>query len=175
VRSIRLIATVALALSVAPAAAAAASVDAEVLSVYEGSGSIPACKFTAAQLSHALHGIDTFDAVYFQDFPNAIKNALAARASGACSPALPAAASTTAVARAPLPDIPVTASTDGSIPVPMLLLAVFAILSAFGAAAVWLLRRTDLPWAAGARHSVAEAGYRLGGAWAELTDRRRSR
>jgi hypothetical protein len=172
VRRIRLFAVVALALPVAPSAAAAASIDAKILSAYEATGSVPACRFTTAQLSHALRNIDTFDAVYFSDFPNAIKNAIDGRAAGACSPAAPAAASGPA-ARAPIPQIPVTASTDGAIPAPMLLLALVAILGGLGAGAAWLFRRSDAPWAAVARHALAEAGYRLGGAWAELTHRRR--
>jgi hypothetical protein len=160
-----------LAAALAPAAAAASNADGTILSAYESTGSVPACRFSAAQLSHALRDIDTFDAVYFQDFPNAIKNALNARASGDCSVAVPTASNGPAT-RAPVPNIPVTASTDGSIPAPMLLLALFAILCALGAGGAWLLRRTDAPWAAAARHSLAEAGYRLGGAWAELTHRR---
>jgi hypothetical protein len=188
VRSIRIIASAALAtLSVAavPAAATAASVDAQVLAVYESTGSIPPCQFSAAELSHTLHGIDTFDLVYFADFPNAIKAALDQRASGACSGAAPTAGSgaaptagsgatptagSGATARVPLPQIPVTAATDGSLPVPMLLLALFAILCALGVAAAWLVRRTDPPWAAASRHSLAEAGYQLGGAWSRLSD-----
>jgi hypothetical protein len=172
VRRIRFIAAVALALSVAPSAAAATSVDAKILLAYEATGSIPACRFTTAQLSHALRNIDTFDAVYFSDFPDAIKSALDGRATGACSPAAPVAANGPA-AHAPIPQIPVTASTDGSIPGPMLLLALFGILGGLGAGAAWLLRRADAQWAVVARHALAEAGYRLGGAWAELTHRRR--
>jgi hypothetical protein len=175
VRRIRIITAAALALSVAPVAAIAATttnVDAQILSVYEGTGTVPACRFSPAQLSHALRSIDTFDAVYFTDFPNAIKNALDLRASGNCTAAVPAAGGG-AAARASLPDIPVTASTDGSIPAPMLLLALFAALCALGGAGAWVLRRSDRAWAATARHSLAEAGYRLGGAWAELTQRRR--
>lgn len=161
-------------LTPAPAVAAGTNADAKILSVYEGSGSIPPCMFSAAELSHALRSIDTFDAVYFQDFPNAIKNALGQRASGNCSVTVPAAGGGPA-AHAPVPNIAVTASTDGSIPAPMLLLALFAILCALGVAGAWLLNRTDARWAAGARHSLAEAGERLGGAWAELTNRRGSR
>jgi hypothetical protein len=174
VRGVRLTVAVLSAALLTAMPAAAESVDARILSVYETTGSISGCSFTTAQLSHALHNIDTFDAVYFSDFPNAIKNALDIRASGDCSVATRAAGGGEA-ARAPLPDIPLTASTDGSIPAPMLLLALFAILCALGAGAAWLLRRADAPWAAAARHSLAEAGYRLGGAWAELTSRRRSR
>jgi hypothetical protein len=162
------IASVAFALA-APAAGAKGQ---SVLSVYENTGTIPSCEFSAAQLAHALHGLGTYDLVYFQDFPNAIDTALAARASGACSGARKVA-NTSAAARAPLPDISVTASTSGSIPLPILLLALIAALCAVGAAGSWLLRRSDPAWAASARHSMSEAGYRLGGAWARLTDRRR--
>jgi hypothetical protein len=142
--------------------------------VYQSTGTIPPCESSAAQLSSALHRIDTFDAVYFADFPNAIKAALASRAGGACStPRRHAAPSS--VVDAPLPDIPVTAATSGSIPLPMLLLALIAALGALGAGGALMLRRSDSAWAASARHSVAEAGYRLGGFWAELTGSRRRR
>jgi hypothetical protein len=141
-----------------------------VLSVYEGTGGIPPCQFSAAQLSHALHSIDTFDAVYFADFPNAIKTALDARASGACS-AVATSARSSPAARAPLPDIPVTAATSGSVPAPMLLLALLAALGVLGAGGAWLLRRADPAWPASARHSLAEASYRLGGVWFDLIDR----
>jgi len=166
-RRLRLSAAVLVVLLALPATAAAS-----VLSVYENTGTIPSCEFSAAQLAHALHGLGTYDLVYFQDFPNAIDAALAARASGACSGARKVA-NTSAAARAPLPDISVTASTSGSIPLPMLLLGLIAALCAVGAAGGWLLRRFDPAWAASARHSMSEAGYRVGGAWAGLTDRRR--
>ena len=161
-------------LGTAPAALAAGGGSGSVLSVYQSTGTIPPCQFSVAQLSNALHSIDTFDAVYFADFPNEIKAALDARASGVCLPSRPGAA-VSAAGRAPLPDIPVTAATRGSIPLPMLLLALIAALGGLGAGGAWLVRRSNPAWAASARHSLAEAGYRLGGAWAELTHWRRSR
>jgi hypothetical protein len=158
----------AIALWAAPAAAAS------VLSVYESSGSIPPCEFSTAELARTLHSLDTYDLVYFQDFPNAIDTALAARASGACSGARKGAIAG-AAARAPLPSVSVTSSTSSSVPLPILLLALIFALCALGAACTWLLRRSDPAWAASARHSMSEAGYRVSGAWAELTDRRRPR
>ena len=175
VRASRLLAgLIAGALLGAPSAFAAGSGGGSVQSVYQSTGTIPPCEFSAAQLSSALHRIDTFDAVYFADFPNAIKAALASRAGGACSASRIGAAAGS-VADAPLPDIPVTAATSGSIPVPMLLLALIAALGALGAGGAWMLRRSDPAWAASARHSMAEAGYRLGGIWAEATRSRRRR
>ncbi len=94
------------------------------------------------------------------------------RAGGACSRSRIGAAASS-VADAPLPDLPVTAAASGSIPLPMVLLALIAALGALGAGGAWMLRRSDPAWAASARHSVAEAGYRLGGVWAELTRSRR--
>ena len=157
----------------APPAFAAGQGGGTVQSVYQSTGTIPPCEFSAAQLSNALHRIDTFDAVYFADFPNAIKAALASRAGGACSRSRIGSAPSS-VADAPLPDLPVTAATSGSIPLPMLLLALIAALGALGAgSASRMLRRSDPAWAASARHSVAEARYRLGGVWAELKRSRR--
>jgi hypothetical protein len=174
-RTTSLLAIVALALAFAGSiATSAAARGASVLSVYESTGSIPPCEFSTAQLAHALHSLDTYDLVYFQDFPNAINTALAARASGACSGARKRA-NTSAAARAPLPNIPVTSSTGSSVPLPMLLLALIFVLGAIGAGGSWLLRRSDPAWVASTRHSLSEAGYRVGGAWAELTDRRRPR
>ncbi len=158
----------------APPAFAAGGGGGSVQSVYQSTGTIPPCQFSAAQLSSALHGIDTFDAVYFADFPNAIKAALASRAGGACSTSRRRAAPSSVV-DAPLPDIPVTAATSGSIPLPMLLLALIAALGALGAGGALMLRRSDPAWVASARHSVAEAGHRLGGLWAALTGSRRRR
>ncbi len=173
VRASRLLAgVIAAALLGAPPALAAGTGGGSVQSVYQSTGTIPPCEFSAAQLSNALHRIDTFDAVYFADFPNAIKAALASRAGGACSRSRIGAAPSS-VADAPLPDLPVTAATNGSIPLPMVLLALIAALGALGAGGTWLLRRSDPAWAASARHSVAEAGYRLGGVWAELKRSRR--
>jgi hypothetical protein len=172
VRRLRLTAVVlAMVLLALPAAAGARGPS--VLSVYENTGTIAPCEFSATQLAHALHGLGTYDLVYFQDFPNAIDTALAARAGGACSGPPSKVANTSAAARAPLPDISVTASTSGSIPLPMLLLALIAALCAVATAGSWLLRRSDPAWAASARHSMSEAGYRVGGAWAQVTDRRR--
>lgn len=173
VRASRLLSgLIAAALLGAPPAFAAGAGGGSVQSVYQSTGTIPPCEFSAAQLSNALHRIDTFDAVYFADFPNAVKAALASRAGGACSPSRISAAASSVV-DAPLPDLPVTAATSGSIPLPMLLLALIAALGALGTGGAWMLRRSDPAWAASARHSVAEAGYRLGGVWAELTHSRR--
>jgi hypothetical protein len=171
-RTTSLLAIASLALAVAGSTATPAA--ASVLSVYESSGTIPPCKFSAAELAHTLHSLDTYDLVYFQDFPNAINTALAARASGACSGARKSPIAS-AAGRAPLPDVSVTSSTGSPVPLPILLLALIFALAALGAAGTWLLRRSDPARAASARHSMSEAGYRVGGAWAELTDRRRRR
>ncbi len=119
-----------------PVPARAAGAYQHVLRVYEATGTIPPCRFSAPELQHALGGVDTYGAQYFADFTNAIQAALTARAAGTCGPAplrRPAAASAAsadAVARLPS----VTAPTGAGVPVPLLVLAGLAVAGALGAA-----------------------------------------
>jgi hypothetical protein len=111
-----------------PAGATAADVYQQVLQTYERAGTIPACRFTAAQLQTASNGIDTYGAQYFADFTEAIQAARAAPAGGECRgaparPSTPGAAASTVVA--PLPSV--TAATSGGLPVALVVLAALAV------------------------------------------------
>jgi hypothetical protein len=173
-----IVATV-LALALLPAGAAGASVYTDVLHTYQASGSIPPCRFSSAQLSTALKGIDTYGQQYFADFSDAVQNALAARASGACAPATlrAAIAARRSHRTGPAPALPstLTAPTNADLPAPILLMAAVAI----AAAAVLALRALVLAggwepeWALRWRHAWGEAAYRAGGGWADLRDRLR--
>jgi hypothetical protein len=133
----------ALSAPIRPALAAGPSAYQQVLRVYETTGAIAPCRFSAPELQGALGGVDTYGAQYFADFTNAVQAALTARAAGACEPA-PAAArrragasgvSSDAVARLPS----VTAATSAGVPVPLVVLAALAVAGAL-AGAVALVR-----------------------------------
>ena len=65
----------------------------------------------------------------------------------------------------------------GDVPAPLVALAVLAALLALSAL-IWGVFRFfawEPRWLLGARHAVAEAGWRTGGAWADFTDWLRSR
>ena len=67
--------------------------------------------------------------------------------------------------------------SGSDVPAPLVALAVLGALLAL-AAIVWGLFRFfawEPRWLLGARHAVAEAGWRTGGAWADFTDWLRSR
>jgi hypothetical protein len=122
----------------APAAAAPAASSAyqQVLRVYEASGAIAPCRFTAPELQSALGSVDTYGAEYFADFTNAIQAALTARAAGGCAtapaqqPARAGNGSVDVVARLPS----VTAPTSAGVPLPLVVLATLAAGGALGGA-----------------------------------------
>jgi hypothetical protein len=161
-----------------PAGLAHASAYSAVLRTYEAQGTIPPCQFSSRVLNSALANVDTYGAQYFADFTAAIQSALDNRAAGVCSPvhiALtggPARAS--ALPRAELPAI--GASTGADLPAPLVLLAVFGGLAAIigTGATVARARGWDPAPAAAWRHAWHEAGYRVGGTWAEFVDWLRS-
>jgi hypothetical protein len=165
-------ALVILALALAPAAARASAYT-DVLHIYQAEGSIPPCRFSSAELAAALKGIDTYGQQYFADFTEAVESALAARASGACTPGLAGhlRASGTVAPRTPLP-ASATAATDAAVPAPILAMAALAILLALIAALGALARSFgwDPRWAAAWRHAWGEASYRLGGGLDEFGD-----
>jgi hypothetical protein len=152
-------------------AQAAPSIYARVLAAYQANGSVPACQFTSNQLEQALKGVDTYGLQYFADFTDAIQTALAARASGACSPgaarALQGAAGRGSQFAAPS----ITASTGVDLPAPILVLGglTLALAAGGGLAMVWSLRGWDPRWAAWMRHAAGDAAYRAG----SRLDRRR--
>jgi hypothetical protein len=82
---------------------------------------------------------------------------------GTAAPALPAAA---------LPDQSLTAATGSGIPAPLWILTIAGLVLtlAAGVAVVARVRGWDPLWAAAARHSWAEAGYRAAGAWEDFVD-----
>ncbi len=95
----------ALVLTAAPAALAAPSADEQkatklVLNDYVQDGRIDACDYTVEELEAAIAGVTADLRQYASDFPAALRDALAARARGACDAPeptpTPAAAATTA-------------------------------------------------------------------------------
>lgn len=168
-----------------PAAAAArsrarggsAKTDAAILYSYYTTGAVPPCRFTVAQLGYALKHIGTFESVYASDFPNAIETALSARADNACSPnSQTAIGAGQAGAALGIQPGPVTAATNAPLPAPILIGVVLLVLLATGGGALALARARgwEPAWAAAWRHSCSEAGYRLGGLWADVSDWLRS-
>ncbi len=184
-RRLQIAAATLLAVVAIPATAAAKnSPYTELLSIYTATGGINACQFTSTQLNGALKTIDVYGQAYFPDFANAIQTALVTRASGGCSTAGRSGAGGAGPAGATgvggagggssaLTPGPVTAATDAPIPAPIVILAALVAASLALAAAVALTRARgwDPRWAAAARHSLREAGYRVGGIWEEFADR----
>jgi hypothetical protein len=164
-----------------PGVAAGASTYSRVLRSYQNRGSIPPCQFSSGQLETALKSVDTYGAQYFADFTAAIQTALAARASGACATNGTTTPAPTTGGGGPTesPSFakPVTAATGAGVPAPIVVLAALAALFALVGvvAGVGHLRGWDPVWAEGWRHQWAEAGYRVGGTWAEFLDWLRSR
>jgi hypothetical protein len=163
-----------------PASSAAASIYSQVLHAYQTDGSVPPCQFSSQQLDHALKGIDTYGAQYFQDFTSAIQAALTSRASGRCAPThgivLPAAAGQAQSPSRPLALGPVGAATSSSVPAPILLLALLGLLIALTAAVgsfVWW-RGWSAAWAASWTHAWSETGYRFHNGWLDFRDWLRS-
>jgi hypothetical protein len=153
---LHVVATVTLTLLMIPAAAAGANIYSRVLRAYETNGSVPPCQFSSQQLQTALKGIDTYGAQYFADFTTAVQNALAARASGACAPAraqaVAAGESRARASSVPLKLRPLTAATGASVPAPILLMAVFAAVTAILGGLWWRLSRNP--------RAEGEPGYR---------------
>ena len=167
-----------LALAAIPAQNAFASAYSKVLGAYEQKGTVPPCRFSSAQLSGALKGIDTYGAQYFQDFTNAIQAALAARAGGACQQTH-ASVVISASARGSSGSIPggsVTGGTGADLPLPILLMLVLTGALALVVVVVQLARWRGLEpaWAQNWRHAWRESGYRTSLTWAEFVDWLRS-
>lgn len=160
-----------------PSSTAGASSYSQVLHTYQLRGSIPPCKFSSAQLSAALKGVDTYGEQYFADFTDALQSALAARASGACTPGPRTPAQPAPSARATSLRVgSVPAPSGADLPAPIVLMAALAAVLGIAAmvGATARVRGWDPAWAASWRHAWAEAGYRFGGLWAEVRDWLRS-
>jgi hypothetical protein len=165
----------------APAAAAAATGGGSaklgsVENVFLLTGRIPACKFSTAQLKRALDTLDTYGAAYFPDFANAVQDALDTRASGECGEHHAATVIDTG-SNAGVNPGPLASATHAPLPAPLVAMLVLAGALALlgGAVTVVRLRGWDPAWAAAARHSWSEAGFRAAGAWGEFVDWLRSR
>jgi hypothetical protein len=159
---------------VAPAGASASAYS-QVLQTYQATGTVPACRFTSAQLEAALHGIDSYGQQYLAEFGNAVQSALTQRASGGCTRGVHVLA-TAAAPQAPLPAT-ATSPTDGNVPLPMLLLAGLALVVALAGGGIAIARSQgwEPSWAAAWRHAWAEAGFRMSGALSDAADRWRRR
>lgn len=155
-------------------ASAAADIYHQVLSTYEAHGSIPPCRFSSSQLDTALRSIDAYGQQYFADFTDAIDNALADRASGACMPGGIKARSRRSALAAGAGALPpsVTSATSAGVPAPMLLLGAMALLGLVATIVVWATRVIGWQprWASGWRHGWAEAGYRMAARRAWISD-----
>jgi hypothetical protein len=187
-RLVALTAAIAALCGTSPGTASAASTTyIKILNEYSQTGVIQPCQFTSAQLNEALKSVDLYGQAYVADFPNAIQAALNNRASGGCNrtrlsrsglsnveAVLAGAGSAGGGPSAGLQPGPLTAATDAPLPAPILIMAVLAGAFALLAAATALSRARgwDPAWAATVRHSLAEAGYRLGGAFEGIRDRR---
>jgi hypothetical protein len=154
--------------------AAGASPYSQVLRAYQSTGSVPPCRFSSVQLAAALRGIDTYGQQYFADFSDAVQNAMAARAAGACTPGARRALTVGSAPQAPLP-ASATAATNGNLPVALLALAGLTLILVMATGANLLMRNGgwEPGWAAAWRHAWGEAGYRMAGRLADLADRRR--
>jgi hypothetical protein len=170
----------------APGVAVGSGTYAKVLQAYERTGTIPPCTFSAAELSSALTGLDTYAAQYLGNATSAIETALAARAAGQCSggPGSPSSAGTAVLGPTatnashsrPLPVGSVTAATGGALPLPLILLGVLVVLAPLVAVlgAGWSRRGRDPAWAVRSGHAWREIGYRAGGIWSDFVDWLRS-
>jgi hypothetical protein len=165
-----------LAALVLPTSVAQAGPYAQVLHVYQTTGTIPPCEFSSSQLATALKGVDTYGAQYFSDFTDAIQSALTTRGSGGCSHGgVPASSGAAGALRAPGVRS-LTAPTAADLPAPMLLMVGLALAFALigTVAAVGRARGWSPAWALRWRHAWGEAGYRVSGTWAEFVDWLRS-
>lgn len=125
--------------AVVPASASAASpsVYQQVLGAYQSQGTVPACRFSGAELSNALNGVDTYGAQYFADFTQAVQAALSARAAGACTGSATPSERAPGEAQPAAHFGPVTAATSAGVPVPLAVLAGLALAAGLlGAGAV---------------------------------------
>jgi hypothetical protein len=142
-------------------------------------GTIPPCEFTSPQLESVLKGADTYENQYFADFSNAVTTALSERGAGDCGHGSASGIAALGQGRRgpPLKLGPVTAATGAPVPAPIILLAAIggALLAILGVGWVGRTRGWDPAWTGTWRHAWSEAEYRLGGGWANLVDRLRSR
>jgi hypothetical protein len=154
---------------------------AAVSQAYAAHHAIPACEFSPTVLARAESSVPNDDQQYDQEFVGALDQARQEQASGACTTTSATASTATASTPAPPPPAPLgqnsalrvgspTASTNAGLPAPIIILLVLGgLLGVAGAALTTArVRGWDPAWAAGLRHSWAEAEYRASGIWSEF-------
>jgi hypothetical protein len=165
-------------LTLLPAAAGADALS-KITAAYIKDGTVPICHFSVKTLGAAeRESENAYNAEYLAAESDAIAAALTADEQGRCRSrkglAAPKANPHIPAGTAGEPHS-VTAATGSGIPAPIAILALgIAVLAlAAGAAGFGRMRGWDPLWLADWRHASAEAGFRVGGAWAQLVDRLR--
>ncbi|HEY5319080.1 MAG TPA: hypothetical protein VIJ20_13915 [Solirubrobacteraceae bacterium] len=165
---------------------------ASVSQAYDHSQTIAPCEFSSPELQRAEDSVPNDEMQYDQGYVAAIEQARQQQASGACASGRTAAVTGTGTSSAATPAPPAlpplgqstaldvgsaTAATHSGLPAPIVILMVIGGLLALTAIALGAahLQGWDPAWAARARHSWSEAGYRASGIWSELDDRLRRR
>lgn len=156
-----------------------------VSQTYFARQTIPPCQFSPNVLASAENSVPNDEQQYDQDLVAAIEQARQEQATGACNGTPAARTTTTMPASTPTPPtaaplggntpLPVgspTAATDSGVPAPILILLVLGgLLGVAGAAlATASIRGWDPVWTTRARHSWAEARYRISGLRCEFDD-----
>jgi hypothetical protein len=100
------------------AAPAVAGTDFQIFSDYTKKGRIDPCKYTTAQLEAALKAVTPDVRQYASDYPGALKDAIAARASGTCDPTA-AGGGTTAPTTPAAPPSSAPSTPSGGAPAPV--------------------------------------------------------
>jgi hypothetical protein len=162
----------------APAALAAGSVYGQVKHDFTQTGQVPLCRFSTAALEAALHEAPTYDVEYVGSLTDAIAAAIQAQADGACRGHARVAGGPGLGGGFGTPRAPgsVASGTGAGLPLPLAILLLGVALAVIVGLTAAVLRRLGLeaPGAAAARHSLAEAEFRLTGRWYEVLDRLRS-
>ena len=176
-----------LAVVLALPAGASANAYTEVQQVYAqaGTGQLPACQFSSAELEAALKQAPSYTFQYQSDFTDAIEAALASRANGDCLTRGSAAVTSQSALgpgahlRSADLRLPTSLTAASSAGLPVVLAALFILVGAllvclagwFGFSALGREPRGIQA----ARHALREAEYRIGAGWEDLSDRLRRR
>ena len=164
-------------------AGALANAYTQVQAAYDaaGTGTLPACAFSATELTQALKEAPNYDFQYQGDVSAAIQAALSARADGQCAGGRGRSARAGLGAGAHLRGVdtalPGSVTAPGSGGLPAVLVAAVGLLGvalilrmlSWGFVALGL----DPAWLRGARHAVREAEFRLSAGWEDMLDRLR--
>jgi hypothetical protein len=136
----------------------------------QNNGTIPLCRFSNAQLQAALSQAPTYEQEYLADFTDAVQLRISAQANGECKSgsALSTLARTTPLAqpagRTPALPASITSSSGAGIPLPLLIGGLIAVICLTGTLLIAGLRWMAIEprWLTSTRHSLDEAGHRLG-------------